>query len=184
MEFWGAEVKAGKPLKVKPDEDCVIHLSQVCIDNGKKGETALLYVTVDGKRLVIGKLSQGSIPQISLDLIFDQEFELSHSLETGSVHFTGYKSPNMDDQECYSSFDSSSEEEVEVPATDTANGNAGAAASSVVKADSEPKAKPAEEVKHESDDDDDEGSESGCICFSSGWMIEMMRKMILGTKKK
>ncbi|KAH0896175.1 hypothetical protein HID58_045743, partial [Brassica napus] len=156
-----AEVKAGKPLKVKPDEDCLIHLSQVCIDNGKKGETAFLYVTVDGKKLVIGTLSQGNIPQISLDLIFDQEFELSHSLETGSVHFIGYKSPNIDDEECYSSSDSSSSEEVEVPATDTANGNAGAAASSVVKADSEPKAKPAEEVKHESEDDDDEGSDSG-----------------------
>ena len=137
-------------------------------------------MTVDGKELVIGTLSQGNIPQISLDLIFDQEFELSHSLETGSVHFIGYKSPNIDDEECYSS----SEEEVEVPATDTANGNAGAAASSVVKADSEPKTKPAEEVKHESDDDDDQGSDSGCICFSSGWMIEMMRKMILGAKKK
>ena len=90
-------------------------------------------MTVDGKKLVIGKLSQGSISQISLYLIFDQEFELSHSLETGSVHFIGYKSPNMDDEECYSSSDSSSEEEMEVPATDTANGNDGAAASSVVK---------------------------------------------------
>ncbi|CAN7038230.1 unnamed protein product, partial [Brassica rapa subsp. trilocularis] len=161
----GAEVKAGKPLKVKPDEDCLIHLSHACIDNGKKGETALLYVTVDGKKLVIGKLSQGSISQISLYLIFDQEFELSHSLETGSVHFIGYKSPNMDDEECYSSSDSSSEEEVEVPATDTANGNDGAAASSVVK-------------------DSRLTRNQRPSLLKNGWMIEMMRKMILGTQKK
>ncbi|KAL0729514.1 hypothetical protein Bca4012_025607 [Brassica carinata] len=126
--FLGAEVKAGKSLKMKPDEDCLIHLSQVCIDNGRKGETALLFVTVDGKKLVIGTLSHENIPQISLDLIFDQEFELSHSLETGSVHFIGYKSPNIDEEEYYSSSDCSSEEDVEVPATVTANGNAGAAA--------------------------------------------------------
>ncbi|KAG2311153.1 hypothetical protein Bca52824_022710 [Brassica carinata] len=172
MEFWGAEVKAGKSLKMKPDEDCLIHLSQVCIDNGRKGETALLFVTVDGKKLVIGTLSHENIPQISLDLIFDQEFELSHSLETGSVHFIGYKSPNIDEEEYYSSSDCSSEEDVELQ-------------------HSEPKAKP-EEVKHESDEDDEGSDEKGLgvctCCFPSGWMltrmIEMMSKMVLGTKKK
>ncbi|KAF8098899.1 hypothetical protein N665_0256s0029 [Sinapis alba] len=182
MEFWGAEVRAGKPLKVKPGEDCLIHLSQACIGNGKKGETAVLYVTLDGKKLVIGSLSQDNIPQISFDMVFEKEFELSHSLESGSVHFIGYKTPNIDHEEVDYSF-SDSEEKVEVPATVTANG---AAASSVVKADSEPiKAKP-EEVKHESDEDDEGSDEKGvsvCTCFPSRWMltsmIQMMRKMIL-----
>ncbi|XP_056859076.1 histone deacetylase HDT1-like [Raphanus sativus] len=59
MEFWGAEVKAGKPLKVKPDEDGLIHVTQASLGIGKKGETARLYVTVGGKKLVIGTLSQG-----------------------------------------------------------------------------------------------------------------------------
>ncbi|KAL0729511.1 hypothetical protein Bca4012_025604 [Brassica carinata] len=132
MEFWGAEVKAGKPLKVKPDEDGLIHLSQASLDKGKKGETALLYVTVDGKKLVIGTLSQDNIPQTSFDLVFEKEFELSHSSE-GSVHFIGYKSPNVDEEE---DFPSDSEEEEEEVA-----------------------AKHAAEVKPESDDDDDSDEE-------------------------
>ncbi|KAJ4891100.1 Histone deacetylase HDT1 [Raphanus sativus] len=107
MEFWGAEVKAGKPLKVKPDEDCLIHISQVCIDNGKKGETGILYVTVDEKKLVIGTLSRENIPQISLDLVFDREFELSHSLEIGSVHYIGYKTPNINEESSSDSEDDS-----------------------------------------------------------------------------
>ncbi|KAG2311155.1 hypothetical protein Bca4012_025608 [Brassica carinata] len=190
MEFWGAEVKAGKPLKLKPNEDCLIHVTQACLGNGEKGETARLYVTVDGKKLVIGTLSQGNIPQISLDLVVEKKFELSHSLERGSVYFIGYKTPNIDgdvgdsfsDSEDYS--EEEEEEDVEIPATVTSNGNDGAAASSVFKADSEPKAKPVEVKKHESDEDGEGSDEKGmsvCTCFPSGWMwtsmIEMMRKM-------
>ncbi|KAF8084921.1 hypothetical protein N665_0693s0012 [Sinapis alba] len=153
MEFWGVEVQAGKSLKVKPDFESLIHVSQASLDKGKKGETALLYVTVDGKKLVIGTLLRDSIPQISFDLVFEKEFELSHSLESGSVHFVGYKSPNVEEEEVFS--DSEEEEEAAaVPAAVTAN---------VVKADSKPKAKPAEvkpvEVKPESDEDDDESDE-------------------------
>ncbi|CAH2072152.1 unnamed protein product [Thlaspi arvense] len=89
----GAEVKAGKPLTLKPDQDCLIHVSQASLDEGKRGESALLYVTVDGKKLVIGTLSQGNIPQISFDLVFEKEFELSHSLERGSVQFRWLQIP-------------------------------------------------------------------------------------------
>ncbi|KAF2563939.1 hypothetical protein F2Q70_00014633 [Brassica cretica] len=135
-----AKVEAGKPLKVKPDEDYLIHLSRACIFNGKEGETALLDVTVDGKKFVIGYLSQEKIPQINLDLFFEKEFELSHSLERGSVDFTGYKTPDLDEdddssssEDYYTSSDSEEEEEVMVHSTITANGSAGAAASSVAK---------------------------------------------------
>ncbi|WZY75362.1 hypothetical protein YC2023_021746 [Brassica napus] len=162
--FTGVEVKAGKPLKVKPDEDCLIHLSQASLDKGKKGEAALLYVTVDGKKLVIGTLVQDTIPQISFDLVFEKEFELSHSSK-GSVHFIGYKSPNIDEEEDFPSDSEEEEEEVEVPATSTVTTTNGAApASSVVTVDSKPKAKAAAaakpaEVKPESDEDDDESDE-------------------------
>ncbi|KAG2299938.1 hypothetical protein Bca52824_036410, partial [Brassica carinata] len=108
MEFWGVEVKAGMPLKVRPQVDHLIHLSQATIE-AENGATGLLYVTIDWKKHVIGTLSQGRIPQISFDLVFEQEFELSHSLEKGSVHFIGYKSPNIDQEEDPS--DSEEEEE-------------------------------------------------------------------------
>lgn len=61
-------------------------------------ESVLLTVTLDGKKLVIGTLSQDKFPQISFDLVFEREFELSHNCTKGSVHFIGYKSPNIDDQ--------------------------------------------------------------------------------------
>ncbi|KAJ0261342.1 Nucleoplasmin-like domain-containing protein [Hirschfeldia incana] len=154
MEFWGVEVLAGKSVKVKPDFETIIHVSQAALEKAKKGETALLYVTIGGQKLVLGTLSQGNIPQINFDLIFEKEFELSHSLESGSVHFTGYRSPNMPEEEDFS--DSEEEEAVAVPAT--ANGG-----SNVVNADLKPRAttKPAE-VKPESDEDDSEedGSDS------------------------
>ncbi|CAN6840714.1 unnamed protein product [Brassica oleracea] len=99
----GAKVKAGKTLKVKPDEDCLIHISQASLRKSRRGVSALLYATVDDKKLLLGTLSQ----DISFDhLLFDREFELSHTLERGSVHFTGYKSkvstkskPASDDDE-------------------------------------------------------------------------------------
>ncbi|KAJ4883669.1 Histone deacetylase HDT2 [Raphanus sativus] len=140
MEFWGVEVKAGMPLKVRPQVDHLIHLSQATID-AKKGESGLLYVTIDWKKHVIGTLSQDHIPQMTFDLVFEQEFELSHSLESGSVHFVGYRSPNIDQEEDYPS-DSEEEEEV-VPATSTVTSVGNAAAASKA-AGSKPKAKPAE----------------------------------------
>ncbi|KFK33147.1 hypothetical protein AALP_AA6G337000 [Arabis alpina] len=149
MEFWGAEVEAGKPLVVRPDEDCLIHISQATLAlKAKKGESGLLYVTVDGEKLVMGTLSQQTFPQINIDLVFDKEFELSHSLEKASVHFVGYKSPNIDEEEGdYCSGSESEEEDVpEVVPT--------AAASDVVKAGSKPA-----EVKPESAEEED-GSDS------------------------
>lgn len=109
-----------------------------------------MYVNIDWKKYVIGTLSQDHIPQITFDLVFEQEFELSHSLSQGSVHFAGFKSPNID-QEDYPS-DSEEDEVVAVPATSTvtSDGNAAAAASNVVKA---------AEVKPESDEDDDDESD-------------------------
>uniref|UniRef100_M4FBX1 Uncharacterized protein n=1 Tax=Brassica campestris TaxID=3711 RepID=M4FBX1_BRACM len=69
-----------------------------CIGNRKKGETALMYVAVNGKKLVIRTLSQEEkIPQISFDLVFEKEFELSHSLVRERVYFIDYKTPDLDE---------------------------------------------------------------------------------------
>ncbi|KAJ4910926.1 Uncharacterized protein Rs2_05547 [Raphanus sativus] len=88
MEFWGAKVKAGKTLKVKPGDNCLIHISQASLGKAEKGVSALLYATVDDKKLLLGTVSQ----DISFDhLLFDREFELSHSLDRGYVHFIGHQ---------------------------------------------------------------------------------------------
>ncbi|CAH8362376.1 unnamed protein product [Eruca vesicaria subsp. sativa] len=92
MEFWGAKVKAGKTLKVKPGENCLIHISQASLGKSKKGVSGHLYATIDDKKLLLGTLSQDSFPHINFDhLLFDKEFELSHSLERGYVHFIGHQ---------------------------------------------------------------------------------------------
>ncbi|EOA19451.1 hypothetical protein CARUB_v10001840mg [Capsella rubella] len=157
MEFWGVEVKSGAPLKVTPEEDNLIHISQATLDcKGKMTEPVLLTVTVDNTKLVIGTLSQDKFPQISFDLVFEKEFELSHNCTRGNVHFIGYRSPNIDQGEDFSDSEEEEEEAPEaVPAVVPANGNAKAA---VVKADSKPKAKPAE-VAPESEDDEDDSDE-------------------------
>lgn len=57
-----------------------------------------MYVAVNGKKLVIRTLSQEEkIPQISFDLVFEKEFELSHSLVRERVYFIDYKTPDLDE---------------------------------------------------------------------------------------
>ncbi|XP_010541299.1 PREDICTED: histone deacetylase HDT2-like [Tarenaya hassleriana] len=172
MEFWGVEVKAGKPVKVAPDEDALIHISQASLGetNGKKGgESVPLFVKIGDKKLVLGTLSQENFPQISFDLVFEKEFELSHNWKNGSVYFIGYKSPNVDEQDDEGFFSGSEEsDEEEIPAAITLNGKPGVAVKNekadAAKAEAQPKAKAPEEkknVKPESEDDDsDEDDES------------------------
>lgn len=50
-------------------------------------------VKIDDKKIVLGTLSVEKHPQISCDLVFDKDFELSHNSKTASVFFCGYKSP-------------------------------------------------------------------------------------------
>ncbi|KAJ4826119.1 Histone deacetylase hdt1 [Turnera subulata] len=100
MEFWGEEVKAGVPTKVKPHAGCLLHLSQAVLGEAKKdkaSEPVLLSVKIDGKKFVIATLKSDSIPQWSFDLVFPKEFELSHNWKHGSVYFTGYLSDAVDE---------------------------------------------------------------------------------------
>ncbi|CAN1171540.1 Histone deacetylase HDT1 [Linum perenne] len=101
MQFWGVEVKAGEPLKVTPEDDFILHLSQAALGESKKAkgsDSVPLFVTVDGKKLVLGTLSPENIPQLAFDLVFEKEFELSHNWKSGSVYFTGYKSVLADEE--------------------------------------------------------------------------------------
>uniref|UniRef100_A0A803N013 Nucleoplasmin-like domain-containing protein n=1 Tax=Chenopodium quinoa TaxID=63459 RepID=A0A803N013_CHEQI len=91
MQFWGVEVKSKVPSKVELEFGNVIHLSQATLSDVKKdNEPVVLRVKVDGKDHVLGILSQ-STPQLSFDLVFDSEFEISHNFKNGSVHFLGYQ---------------------------------------------------------------------------------------------
>ncbi|KAF8083464.1 hypothetical protein N665_0771s0003 [Sinapis alba] len=114
MEFWGVEVLSGKPLRVTPEQDTLVHISQASLGNckGEKGEAVTLNVKVGNNKFVMGTLVSESIPQTCFDVLFDKEFELSHNWGKGSVYFVGFK------------YSEEEEEEVEeVPATVTANGN-------------------------------------------------------------
>ncbi|XP_019179585.1 PREDICTED: histone deacetylase HDT1-like isoform X2 [Ipomoea nil] len=110
MEFWGVEVKNGEPLSVEPGEGMVLHLSQANLGEAKKdkgGESICLYVTVDGKKLVLATLNTEKLPQQQFDLVFDRDFEISHNWKNGSVFFYGYLASNpIDDDEEDDEFDS------------------------------------------------------------------------------
>ncbi|QCD98014.1 hypothetical protein DEO72_LG6g2729 [Vigna unguiculata] len=88
MEFWGVEVKSGESLKVDPGDDKIIHLSNACLGDvtkAKGGESVALNVKFGNQKLVLGTLSTAKFPQISYDLIFEKEFELSHSWKNGNL---------------------------------------------------------------------------------------------------
>lgn len=98
----GIEIKPGKPLTVEPEDGYIIHVSQVTLGELKKtkeDENVPIYVKVgdDKTKLVIGTLSQ-KFPQVSLDLFFEQEFELSHNSKS-SVFLLGYKTIDDDDEQ-------------------------------------------------------------------------------------
>ncbi|KAE8729417.1 Histone deacetylase 2C, putative isoform 4 [Hibiscus syriacus] len=160
MEFWGIEVKAGQPIKADPGADYVIHLSQASLGESKnKAESVPLYVNTDGKKLVLGTLSHQNFPQLSFDLVFDQEFELSHNWKNGSVYFLDM-----------SGDEGSSDEEEELPLVTAENGKAKADAKTAKANASKPEpSKPAvkiaepskktEEEDEDSEEEDDDDSE-------------------------
>ncbi|KAL6976385.1 hypothetical protein U1Q18_025173 [Sarracenia purpurea var. burkii] len=86
MEFWGVEVKPGQNLIVKPDRGRAIHMSQAALGEGKKekgNDFVTLRVKINGEKFVVGSLSWEKFPQITFELIFEKEFELSHDWKIG-----------------------------------------------------------------------------------------------------
>ncbi|ESR37584.1 hypothetical protein WN944_027668 [Citrus x changshan-huyou] len=176
MEFWGVEVKAGQPLKVKPNFDNIIHLSQASLGESKKEkghDSVPLFVKFGDKKLVLGTLIPENIPQLSFDLVFEKEFELSHNWKNGSIYFCGYQTPlPMDSSDEFDMGDSDEEEQEELPSITAAaeNGKAGQKAEKAKAATpmAIPAAKPAKLIKDvkpkedgddESDDEDDSDDE-------------------------
>ncbi|KAG4972214.1 hypothetical protein JHK84_038293 [Glycine max] len=125
MEFWGAEVKVGESVKVDPAEfEACIHLSQAALGEAKKDkpEPVVLYMKVGEQKFVLGTLSREKIPQISLELVLEKEFELSHSSKSASVHFCGYKAYYDADNSDEDEFTDSDEDDEDVPLINTENG--------------------------------------------------------------
>ncbi|KAL6537952.1 hypothetical protein OROHE_012239 [Orobanche hederae] len=158
MEFWGVEVKAGEQLKVEPKFKCLIHISQATLGETKGGieggENIPLRVKIDDKNFVIGALSADARPQVSFDLVFEKEFELSHDWKNGSVHFMGYVANELDsDDDDSSSYTSSDSEDLEseVHVGQLENGNAATAEAATKKEDS---------ADDDSDDSDDDSFDS------------------------
>ncbi|GAY63434.1 hypothetical protein CUMW_225550 [Citrus unshiu] len=129
MEFWGVEVKAGQPLKVKPNFDNIIHLSQASLGESKKEkghDSVPLFVKFGDKKLVLGTLIPDNIPQLSFDLVFEKEFELSHNWKNGSIYFCGYQTPlPMDSSDEFDMGDSDEEEQEELPSITAVAENVG-----------------------------------------------------------
>ncbi|KAK6926657.1 Nucleoplasmin-like domain [Dillenia turbinata] len=100
MEFWGVEVKAGETFKVELEPGRYLHLSQATLGESKKkgNESVPIFLKFNDQKLVLGTLSPVNFPQISFDLVFEKEFELSHNWKNGSLYFCGYTS-FMDDDE-------------------------------------------------------------------------------------
>ncbi|RYR23384.1 hypothetical protein HN51_033833 [Arachis hypogaea] len=88
MEFWGVEVKPGDCVKIEELEvaNDYIHISQVALGeaskNEKSKEPVVVYLKVGVQKLVLGTLNREEIPQIPLDLVLDQEAELSHTCKS------------------------------------------------------------------------------------------------------
>ncbi|KAG5083909.1 hypothetical protein JHK82_054074 [Glycine max] len=84
----GVEVKNGESLKVDPGDDKIIHLSNACMGDVTKdigGGPVALYVKFGNQKFVLGTLSSDKFPQISYDLVFEKEFELSHNWKYGNI---------------------------------------------------------------------------------------------------
>lgn len=59
----------------------------------KAHDSVPVFVKFGDKKLVLGTLITDTIPQLSFDLVFEKEFELSHNWKNGSVYFCGYQTP-------------------------------------------------------------------------------------------
>ncbi|KFK28253.1 hypothetical protein AALP_AA8G492500 [Arabis alpina] len=97
MEFWGAKVEPKRDFDGDVSEGEQVHITQASLDfEGDKKDRADLFVSVGGRtKYFIGSLSQENTCHMKLDLIFEEKFVLSHTLNSGSVHFTGYTTPSV-----------------------------------------------------------------------------------------
>ncbi|KAI3924162.1 hypothetical protein MKX01_029697 [Papaver californicum] len=165
MEFWGIEVKPGQSYKVSPASDRVLHLSQSCVGEVKKGkeESVVVYAKFDDQKHVIAHLNADKYPQISHDLVFEKDFELSHSSKNGSIYFTGYMS-TFEESDDEGGFPSDSDDEdlpveEDLPVDIKENGKAAKPDASAAKKVKVVDPKAADEDNSDEDDSDSDSSD-------------------------
>ena len=79
---------------------CAVSVPQAALGESKKdkgNESVHVFLNIDGKKMVLGTLNGQNIPQLSFDLVFEKQFELSHNWKNGSVYFCGYQTPLPDE---------------------------------------------------------------------------------------
>uniref|UniRef100_A0A0E0JSJ1 C2H2-type domain-containing protein n=1 Tax=Oryza punctata TaxID=4537 RepID=A0A0E0JSJ1_ORYPU len=69
----------GETMKCDPPGEFYYHISQIALEPGELNENVQVLVEVDGKRILLGTLSVELRPQLSIDLVFEKEFELLHT---------------------------------------------------------------------------------------------------------
>ncbi|XP_077241172.1 histone deacetylase HDT1-like [Tasmannia lanceolata] len=97
-----------------------MHVSQASLGESKKDKESApihVYVKIGDQKLVVGTLSSETRANISLNLVFKKEFELSQSSKNGSVYFCGYKTIIREESDVFSG----AKEEEPKPAMDEAN---------------------------------------------------------------
>ncbi|KAL6550614.1 hypothetical protein OROMI_021102 [Orobanche minor] len=88
MGFWGMEVETGKLANVQVGAGNLLRLTQVCLGDSKKKtkeKFVNLKVTVETNELFLATLHYESLPQQLFSLVFDKDFQISHTWENGSV---------------------------------------------------------------------------------------------------
>lgn len=70
---------------------CFLQVALGEVKKGKASEPVVVYVKVEDQKIVLGTLNKDEIPQISMDIVLDQQSELSHNSKNASVYFSGYK---------------------------------------------------------------------------------------------
>ncbi|CAH1447420.1 unnamed protein product [Lactuca virosa] len=97
MEFVGIELKAGESFEINLDKDEFFQLTQATLCEVKKerDEPLHLYVTLNGKKHVVGIMQPQRISQLVFSLKFDKNVQFSHNWKYGSVFVFGYKTRNL-----------------------------------------------------------------------------------------
>ncbi|XP_068639561.1 histone deacetylase HDT1-like [Aristolochia californica] len=129
----------------------------------------VMFVKLDGPKMVIGILTREKFSQFSFDLVFEQELELSNNGKS-SIYFCGYKTsrPDYEVEDFSDSNEDSEDDQIAALALNGMPDTKVAASKPVVKANTaksdskqKAKAKPvkAEKAKEDKDKDDEDDDE-------------------------
>eukprot|EP01114_Cavostelium_apophysatum_P005059 TRINITY_DN1564_c0_g1_i1.p1 TRINITY_DN1564_c0_g1~~TRINITY_DN1564_c0_g1_i1.p1 ORF type:complete len:350 (+),score=144.24 TRINITY_DN1564_c0_g1_i1:93-1142(+) len=90
QRFWAIEVQPGKPVAVVPDAP--LHITQVALDaNATSGKRSALQLTVADKKTTLGACKLNGVEQFPLDLLLDEDSEVSFEVVGGDkLHIAGY----------------------------------------------------------------------------------------------